>query len=102
MILLYDKTSECTRVDQCRKQLFAKGIQVDHIPPTEAALKEHIKQVVYQAVCCWVKPLLYMYISSYRALKNGNGKSADTITGSFLDVTSRSSKGVQRADQMRL
>ena len=60
MILLYDKTSGCTRVDQCRKQLFAKGRQIDHIhvPPIEAALKEHIKQAVYLAGCCLSQTLV--------------------------------------------
>ena len=43
VLLLYVRTSECTRVDLCRKLLFAKGRQIDRIPPTEAALKEHIK-----------------------------------------------------------
>ena len=42
LILLYDRTSECTRVELCRQQLFAKRIQIDRIPPTEAALKQHI------------------------------------------------------------
>ena len=51
-----------------------KELQIDHIPPTEAALKEHIKQTVYKQGAVRVKPLLYMYISSYRALKNGNGE----------------------------
>ena len=37
VVLLFGRTSDCTRVDQCRKQLIAKGIQIDRKPPTEAA-----------------------------------------------------------------
>ena len=42
VILLYDKTSECTHVNEVRKVFFVKGRQIDHIPPTRAALKEHV------------------------------------------------------------
>jgi len=49
VILLYDKTSECTHVNEARKVLFAKGRQIAHIAPTKAALKEHVKCTIYQA-----------------------------------------------------
>jgi len=49
VILLYDKTSECTYVNEARKVLFTKGRQIDRIPPTKAALKEHVKRATYQA-----------------------------------------------------
>ena len=48
-VLLYDKTSECTQVNQARKLLFAKGKQIDGILPTKAALKEYVKRATYQA-----------------------------------------------------
>ena len=65
VLLLYDRTSECTRVDLCRKLLFAKGRQIDRIPPTEAALKEHIKRAVYQAGYCWGQSLaLHQHLPS--------------------------------------
>ena len=57
VILLYDRTSQNKQVDHCRKLLFAKGRQIDHIPPTEAALKEYVKRAVYQAGCCWGQTL---------------------------------------------
>ena len=49
VILLYERTSHCTQVDQCRKLLFAKERQLNHIPPTEAVLREHVKRAAYQA-----------------------------------------------------
>ena len=58
VIVLYDRTSDCTRVDRCREQLFAKGRQINHIPPTKAALKEQIKRAVYQAGYFWVRTLV--------------------------------------------
>ena len=58
VILRYEITSECTQVDQCRKLLFAKGRQLDRIPPTEAALRDHVKRAVYQAGYCWGKALV--------------------------------------------
>ena len=41
VILLYDRTSECTHVNQARNLQFAKGRQIDRIPPTKYALTEH-------------------------------------------------------------
>ena len=65
VLLLYDRTSECTRVDLCRKLLFAKGRQIDRIPPTAAALKEHIKRAVYQAgYCCSQSLAVHQHLQS--------------------------------------
>ena len=48
-ILLYDRTSSLVNVDEARKQLFTKkGRAMDAIPPTRAALVQHIKRAVYQ------------------------------------------------------
>ena len=52
MILLYDRKSQSTQVDHSGKLLFANGRQIDRIPPTEAALKEHVNRAVYQAGYC--------------------------------------------------
>ena len=47
------------------KLLFAKGRQMDRIPPTEAALKEHIKRAVYQTGYCWGQSLaLHLHLPS--------------------------------------
>jgi len=44
-ILLYDRTSYLISIDEARKQLFCKkGRTIDAIPPTRAALLQHIKR----------------------------------------------------------
>ena len=51
VILLYDRTSSLEDINQARKHLFAqKGRSIENIPPTKAALVQHIKRAVYQAL----------------------------------------------------
>ena len=57
-ILLYDHTSSLVNVDEARKQLFTnKGRAMGAIPPTRAALVQHIKMAVHQGGHCWGKAL---------------------------------------------
>ncbi len=50
VVLMYDRTSESMRVNDARKQLFSrKSRTLDNFPPTQAALKQHIKWTFYQA-----------------------------------------------------
>ena len=50
IVLLYDRTSICTDVNDCRKELFSKkGRPSDGIPPTQDALRLHIYRATYQA-----------------------------------------------------
>lgn len=58
VVLLYDRTCQYTQVNETRKMLFAKGRQLDRIPPTEAALREHVKRSAYQAGFCWGQALV--------------------------------------------
>ena len=52
VVLLYDRTSGLVQVNDARKQLFAqKSRSLENIPPTYAALREHIKRASYQANC---------------------------------------------------
>ena len=45
VVLMYDRTSECVEVNEARKHLFSqKSRTLENIPPTQAALKEHIKR----------------------------------------------------------
>ena len=54
IILIFDRTSTCTKVDQCRQNLFTKkGRSIENIPPTCAALYQHIIRSVYQAGYVW-------------------------------------------------
>ncbi len=47
-ILLYDRTSSMVNIDQARQHLFTKkGRAMDALPPTKAALMQHIRRAVY-------------------------------------------------------
>ena len=50
VILMYDRSSECYDVNECRKELFTKkGRPVEGIPPTSNALRQHILRALLQA-----------------------------------------------------
>ena len=55
-ILLYNHTSSKDNIDEARQELF-KGREMDAIPPTRAALLQHIKRAVYQGGHCCGKML---------------------------------------------
>ena len=49
-VLMYDRSSAATGVDEARLHMFArKQRPYDSIPPTQAALREHAKRPAYQA-----------------------------------------------------
>ncbi len=57
-ILLYNRTSTIVKIDEARQELFTKkGRAMDALPPTKAALVQHIKRAVYQGGHCWGKTL---------------------------------------------
>lgn len=50
VVLLYDRSSDTMEVIEARKQLFTqKSRALEYIPPTKAALEQHIKWATYQA-----------------------------------------------------
>ena len=50
VLLMYDRTSECVEVNEARKHLFSQNSRtLENIPPTQAAMKEHIKRLCFQA-----------------------------------------------------
>lgn len=54
VILLYNRTISQTCINQARKYIFCqKARGIDCLPPTGAALVQHIKQATYQAGHCW-------------------------------------------------
>ena len=58
-VLMYDRTSSCDSVDNCRRELFTqKGRSINYIPPTSAALFQHAKRASYQAGYVWGQALL--------------------------------------------
>ena len=58
IVLLYDRTSTCTDVDRARKKMFAKTLSVQRIPPTRAALEQHIKRAAFQGGHIWGQALI--------------------------------------------
>lgn len=54
VVLLYDRSSTATGVDEARLEMFArKQRSYQAIPPTRAALLQHTKRAAYQAGCVW-------------------------------------------------
>ncbi|XP_031551363.1 uncharacterized protein LOC116288684 [Actinia tenebrosa] len=59
VVFMYDRASPHSTVDGARKQLFVQnGRQFDNIPPTRAALVEHVKRTAYQAGYVWGQTLI--------------------------------------------
>ena len=55
-ILIYDHASSLMDIDKARQEMFTKkGRAIEAIPPTRAALVQHIKRAVYQGGHCWGK-----------------------------------------------
>ena len=53
-ILLYNRTSITVNIDEgCCKLFTKKGKAMDALPPTKAALLQHIRRAVYQGGHCW-------------------------------------------------
>ena len=58
VILMYDRTSGISGINEARKQLFTqKSRALENLPPTLAALEQHIKRVCYQSNC-WNQALI--------------------------------------------
>ena len=59
MVLLYDRTTSLLKVNEARQELFCrKSREFDSIPPTEAALEQHIRLAVLQGPHTWGQTLL--------------------------------------------
>ena len=52
-VLLYNKTSNSLTTNECRRELFCQGREIDKIPPTEAALWKHTCRSAYIAGYDW-------------------------------------------------
>ena len=52
-VFLYNKTSNSLTTNECRRELFCQGREIDKIPPTEAALWEHACRSAYIAGYDW-------------------------------------------------
>ncbi len=61
VVVMYDRASEAEKVNAARQQLFSKGSRaLENIPPTQAALTQHTRRAIYQAVHCWGQALVAM------------------------------------------
>jgi hypothetical protein len=54
VVVLYDRTCECSDLNAARKYLFTKRSRtLENLPPTSNAFLLHVKRIIYQAVHCW-------------------------------------------------
>ena len=54
VVMMYDRSSTADGVDEARLDMFArKQRPYEAIPPTRAALLQHVKRAAYQAGCIW-------------------------------------------------
>ena len=54
VVILYSRTCPLKTVNEARQSIFAQGTRtIENIPPTQAALEEHIKRAAYQAGHVW-------------------------------------------------
>ena len=57
-VIMYSRTCPLHQVNKARQALFAQGTQsIESIPPTKAALTEHMKRAAYQGGYVWGKAL---------------------------------------------
>ena len=54
VVLMYSRTCSASRVNVARQEQFAKSSRsIENIPPTQAALCEHIRRATFQAGYIW-------------------------------------------------
>ena len=77
-ILLYDRTSTSIDINKTRKKMFSKNNNVNLIPPTRAALEQHVKRATYQGGHVWGQIFLptpnLPSPTSWGWIINGDGK----------------------------
>ena len=59
VVVMYKNTSQLSKVNEARKQLFSSGNRkIEKIPPTKAALQQHVRRAAYQAGHIWGQALI--------------------------------------------
>ena len=100
VVLLYDRTSSSSSVNEARKQLFTrKARNFDALPPTRDSLLEHVKRTAYQAGHIWGQALMPNPPIPSPQDWDGYRKVA---SGGLLDNTVRNHKVMPRASKVRL
>ncbi|KAG0724688.1 hypothetical protein GWK47_040075 [Chionoecetes opilio] len=95
VVLMYDRTSDTMEVNDARKQLFAhKSRALKNIPPTQAALQQHIKCASLQGNC-WNQTLV---LNPELPIPSDWGWTKEAS----LDDTARGIKILPRTDPLRL
>lgn len=80
VVLMYSKTCGVDRINEARYRLFTTGKKtLDNIPPTQAALVEHIKRALLQACSSGARP--HLRIKKYLISVNGDGTETAMVLG---------------------
>ena len=59
IIIMYSRTCPLSNINDARQAIFAQGTKtIDHIPPTQASLVQHIRRATYQAGHVWGQSLV--------------------------------------------
>ena len=59
IVIMYSRTCSASGVNGARKELFAQGSRtMENIPPTKAALLQHVRRAAYQAGYVWSQALV--------------------------------------------
>ena len=58
VVLLYQRTSTLNSVNSARKHMFTQNRKMDNIPPSYAALEQHVRRAAYQAGYIWGQSLV--------------------------------------------
>lgn len=61
-VLVYDRTSNLTSVNAARKRLFCKHTRMLDIPPTAAALEQHVRRTIIQGGHTWAQALVLQMV----------------------------------------
>lgn len=78
VVLLYDRTSNLTKVNEGRQELFCKKSRdLECIPPTNAALEQHVRRAVFQGGHVWVNT--FSHHKFCRVHLNGDGSGEVSI-----------------------
>ena len=99
VIVLYDKTSSLSSVNETRKELFCqKNRAMENLPPTQDALLQHVRRKVYQAGIWTTSTQLEPLFHPHKICVD----QGCTFLGSSLSDHARGLQSMQRVNQMRV
>jgi len=100
VVLLYQRTSALSHVNEARKQLFTHNRKMENIHPTLHALEQHVKRAVFQAGHIW-GTVIYRRAQCSITRFMGLGESERWFSmDSMLDHSSRGSQMMSRTVKM--